>query len=239
MNREEARSKAVGLLLGDNIPNNDFYADTFMSHNYGDPEMTPISPLYMNNVNLEHDIVLTEEVYNDLHKIKDITEQTNNEVPYLLLGEEQINGSVLFDTVLSTYEPSNRTSANFSKLNQSLNDYIKAIEAGHYNNGKKQVVCHGHTHGKSSVSDNFSFGDLISYIQMTNSHPIFKSREVETIGMLLPPSGDYNFIMYENNPHYEGFYTFPKVYVKENNGVLHSLPAYQNGNYLGKDSFSR
>ena len=87
------------------------------------------------------------------------------------------------------------------------------------------------SHGKTQVSENFSFGDLISYVQMANLHPLFKNREIETIGMVLPPNGDYNLIMYENNPSCEGFYTFPSVYLRHNDGRGELLPAYQNGDY--------
>lgn len=48
----------------------------------------------------------------------------------------------------------------------------------------------------------------------------------------MPPSNDFNFIMYENNPAYEGFYTFPTVYLRHNDEAADLLPAYQNGNYL-------
>ena len=59
------------------------------------------------------------------------------------------------------------------------------------------------THGLTAVSDNFSFGDLISYVQFNSAHPLFKNRQIETMAMLMPPCGDYNFIMYENN-----YYTY-------------------------------
>jgi hypothetical protein len=100
----------------------------------------------------------------------------------------------------------------------------------------KQVVCHGHTHGKTPVSDNFSFGDLISYVQMTNIDPAFQNRQIETMGLLMPPSGDFNFIMYENNLNYEGFYTFPTVYLRHSDSTAEQLPSYTNGNYIINDS---
>lgn len=67
---------------------------------------------------------------------------------------------------------------------------------------------------------------------MTNLHPMFQNRQIETIGMLLAPHGDFNFIKYENNPKFEGLYIFPTVYFREDNGNAQELPTYQNGNYL-------
>lgn len=232
MTRNEARNKVIDLLLGDNNANADFYANLFENYNYGDVEMTPISPMKMGDVNQKNNVVITTEAYLELVEIRNITNRTNQEVAYLILGEEKPNGTVWLDTVVSSYRPSSKTSASFDSINSTLNEYVREIEAGEYANGNKQIICHGHTHGISPVSDNFSFGDLISYIEFANMHPLFKNRQVETIGMVMPPSGDFNFIMYENNPSYEGFYKFPTIYLRHSNGAAELLPAYQNGNYL-------
>lgn len=234
MTRADANNKTVELLLGEQNPNNNFYASMFENYNYGNPEMTPISPLYMGHVNQNNNIVITEEAYRNLLKIRNITQATNQEVSYLILGEEKPNGTIWLDTVISTYQPSSRTSASFDGINNALNGYVEEIEHSNYEN--KQVICHGHTHGTSPVSDNFSFGDLISYVEFNNMHPMFKNRQIETMAMLMPPCGDFNFIMYENNPVYEGFYTFPTVYMRYNNSSAELLPAYQNGNYIRKDN---
>lgn len=236
MTRKEATNKVVDLLLGDSNPNADFYASMFERYNYGDPEMTPVSPVAMGNVNERNNVVITEEAYKELLKIRQITAETNQEVAYLLFGEEKPNGTVWLDTVISSYRPSNATSANFSDINGALNEYVQGIQNGNFNNGNKQIVCHGHTHGITPVSDNFSFGDLISYVQLNDAHPLFKNRQIETMAMLMPPCGDFNFMMYENNPDYEGFYTFPSVYMRYEDGTAALLPAYQNGNYIENDN---
>lgn len=233
MTRNEARKKTIDLLLNDNNPNANFYANLFETYNYSSSEMTPISPVKMGNVNINNNIVITEEAYKELIKIRNITQQNNQEVAYLIFGEEKANGTVWLDTVISTYKSSSRTTANFDDINSTLNQYVNDIERGVYDNANKQIICHGHTHGITPVSDNFSFGDLITYVEFANLHPLFKERKkVETMAMLMPPCGDFNFIMYENNPIYEGFYTFPTVYLRHNDGTAELLPAYQNGNYL-------
>lgn len=236
MNRNNARDKVIDLLLDNNNPNADFYASMFENFQYQEAEMTPISPLEMGHVNSENNIVITEETYLELQKIREITEKTNKEVAYFIFGEEKPNGTVWLDTVISGYKPSSATSASFNDINKVLNDYVKGIENGEYNGTNKQIICHGHTHTISPVSDNFSFGDLISYVEFANLHPLSQKRQVETIGMLMPPCGDFNFILYENNPRYEGFYTFPNVYMRYNNGDAIQLPAYTKGNYIRKIS---
>ena len=50
--------------------------------------------------------------------------------------------------------------------------------------------------------------------------------------MIMPPCGDYNFIMYNNNPQAEGFYKFPNVYLKHNDSTIDILPSYVSQNYV-------
>ena len=192
MEREKARNKTINLLLGQQNSQSEFYKSIFTKYNYG--ESTPVSPIYMNNVNSKHNIVITEEAYKKLIQIRKITEQTNLEIAYFIFGEEKPNGTAWLDTVISTYKPSSRIEANFNDIKDKLELYINQIQNGKYYN--KQIVCHGHTHGKTFASDNFSLGDLISYVQFTNLHTLFKTRQIETIGMLMPPNGDFNFIIY-------------------------------------------
>jgi len=232
MNRAEAKNKTIDLLLGDDQPNADFYKALFRKYNYGDPEMTPISPVKFGNVNVANYVIITEEAYRKLVKIRQLTLETGQEVAFLVFGEEKPNGAVWLDTIVSTYQPSSRLGASFDGINQVLDGFICSFENGEYDGGNKQIVCHGHTHGLSPVADNFSFGDMISYVQFHDLHPLFKSRKIETMAMLMPPSGDFNFIMYENDPRYEGFYIFPTVYLRYHDGKAGLLPAYKNGNYL-------
>lgn len=234
MNRNEARSKTVDILF--NSDNADFYADTFEKYKYRDSEMSPVSPLYFPNVNKEHMVVIDERAYRDLQRIQQITSQTNDEIAFFMFGSEKPNGVVWLDKVVSTFQPSSQTSANFKDIDPLLNQFVDTVRNQQLS--EKQIVVHGHSHGKTDVSDNFSFGDLISYVQMTNLDPIFQQRQkIETMGLMLPPNGDINFIMYENNPMYEGFYTFPTVYFRHSNGEGELLPAYQNGNYITNELY--
>ncbi len=232
MIREDARSKVIDMLLGENNPNNNFYESLFEKYNYGDFEMTPISPTSMPIVNREHAVVITEEAYKDLQKIQQLTRQTNNEVSFLLIGEEKPNGTVWLDTVLSEFKANSRTNAGFGEnINETLTSFIDMYRNNQLGNNKP-IICHGHSHGISPVSDNFSFGDLISYVQMTNLCSETKDRKIETMACLLPPCGDINFIMYENNTNYEGFFTFSEVYMRKNSGDAVLLPSYSKGNYI-------
>ena len=124
MNRDEARNKTVDLLLGDKNPNANYYTSLFEQYNYGDAEMTPISPVKFGHVNINNNVVITEDAYRKLVEIRNITLQTGKEVPFFIFGEEKQNGTVWLDTVVSTYKPSTKTVANFSAINQILDQYI-------------------------------------------------------------------------------------------------------------------
>lgn len=128
MERREAKEITLDLLLGDQNINADFYASLFNKYRCGDSENTPISPAGMQTVNERNNILLTEETFKDLNKIRDITRRTNQEIAY--------------------------------------------------------------------------------------------------------------FIMYENNPVYEGFYIFPTVNLQYENGLVERLPAYQKGDYLVNSRFT-
>ena len=241
MDREQAKNKVIDYLFEDINPHSVFNIETFEKYPYEEREMTPVSPLYMGNVNPSHIVNITEEANIELMKIREITNQTGEEISYFLFGEEKPNGSVWFDTVISTYRPTSSVRASFKDLTPILEKYLTDIGAGLYENESTQIVCHGHTHGKGLVSDNYSFGDLISYVQMKNIHPLTREGKVETMGMIMSPSGDYNFIMYDDSPNPDfpgmgGFYKFPNVYLKFDDSRVIPLPAYNHGDYLKKDT---
>ncbi len=235
MEDKEAKKIVEDYLFNPSNPDSNFYKKSFKKYEgYG--EETPISPIYMPNANAQHNIILTEEVVQQLEKIREISLRTGNEIPFFLFGEEKANGALMFDIIVADFKGNSTREADFRRINQQLIDFVKMYKDGKYIGADKQIICHGHSHGKNELGDNFSFGDLIGYVQMRNIHPAFVARELETLSLVLSPRGDYNFIMYENNPVYPGFYTFPNVYKKHNDGVnVEALPAYNNGNYLTSD----
>lgn len=224
MDMNVAKNKTINLLLSNKNPNAKFYADTFYKYKRFGIEIVPISPLFMGNVD-EKNIIITEEVFEKLLKIRNITRQTNLEISYFILGEEKNDGTILLDKVISNCSSKNIIDLNI--INQCLNKYAETIDVD-----SKQIICCGHTHGTGFFSDNFSFGDLISLVKIFNEYNLSYNGEVEIISMIMPPCGDYNFIMYNNNPQAEGFYKFPNVYLKHNDSTIDILPSYVSQNYV-------
>lgn len=230
MTREEAKRKVESLLFGSQNPNAQFNFNVLSRYNHG--EHSPVSPMGMGNVNKNHCIVITYDVLVELKKIRKFTEKTDREVGYFLFGEELKSGTVLLNEIYSTYTGDSVTHTTYDSA--ALSNHVKDIENGKYNNGNTRIICQGHTHGKTYVSDNFSLGDLIAAVQFNELYSNFKKGQIETIQMMMPPCGDYDFYMYESNPNCEGFYKFPEVYVMHPNSSFELLPAYDKGNYIGK-----
>ena len=124
MNRKEATTKAAELLLTDKNRNANFYYSLFEKYSYLDTESIPISPIKMPNVAQENIVILSDEAYYNLMGIRDITDQTEEEVPFFILGEEKPDGKIYLDTVLSNNKPTGRGEADFSELNEILNIYV-------------------------------------------------------------------------------------------------------------------
>lgn len=232
MERKEAQDILLNILLNKNNPYADVNEEILKRYPYG--EMTPISPLTFESSNTY--IIITEDVKNDLEKIRQKTLRNDRESAFLLVGEIKGNGTIYFDTFFTDNQQSEQTSADYAPLMESLTEYVNYVKRNELKN--KPVICFGHTHGRTSVSDNYSLGDLISTVRRTEADASFKSK-IATMSLLLPPSGDYNFIMFDNKNNYGCLYRFDYITVvmsektKLEKGIYaEDLPAYQNGNYL-------
>ena len=90
--------------------------------------------------------------------------------------------------------------------------------SGNLNSGL--VVCHGHSHPPiGNFHQNFSLGDLTTYMEINEDNSAFRNRQVELMGFLVTSTGDINFIFYDNVV--QNFYRFTNVVVrdKDNNYV--------------------
>ena len=247
MEREEARDIAIQSLL-ENSSNKDFFAEIFEKYlNQGyDSENIPIPSLYFNNINENNNQVFIEEiVYNKLLKIREVTQRTNNEIPYFLFGYEQRNGAIVFYEIVADFGNSSSREANFDNISDYLSAYLKSIDRSEIRKYGKPIICKGHTHGLGNVSDNFSFGDMISYI--TFKHDIrdyvkdanqngINSQIIDTMGMLMNPCGDFNFIYYDDNPKQIGFYKFTNIFLKTHDNQIILLPSLsEKGNYIRQE----
>lgn len=210
MTREQYLQCVKDIMIHKN-PYGAYHQQNFNTYGtYG--EMTPINSDIINNMP-NAQIVLSEEVYQMLLAIKEVTNETNKEFPFFLYGKEVGNNQIEFTEFMSA--SNNRQNAEASFNETMINDLQNTINVN-LNNGLD--VCHGHSHPPiGDFHQNFSLGDFTSFMQMNEDNPVFKNRQVELTSCLVTSTGDINFVFYDNVN--KNFYRFTNVVVrgKDNN----------------------
>ena len=216
MTREQYLQNVKNIMINKN-PYGRYHQQNFDTYSsYG--EMTPINSDIINDMP-NAQIVLSEEVYQFLLAIKEVTNETSQEFPFLLYGKEVGYNQIEFDEFKYSSYMLNHLQ---NKINSNLNNGL--------------VVCHGHSHPAiGNFHENFSLGDFTTYMEMNESNQVFKNRQVELTGCLVTSTGDINFVFYDNVD--KNFYRFTDVVVKdkENNYIrvncygLHQNDQFNNG----------
>ena len=214
-------------------PNRNPYASYHQINfeNYGPwGEETPINKDIINDMP-KAKIILTREVYEWLLAIQEETLSSNQEFPFLLYGYEREKNQIEFSEFMSSSSERQSSVAVFdSNMQQDLQNKINA------NKNRNFVVCHGHSHTMiGDFCENFSLGDFMTYMEMNESNGVFKNKEVELTGCVVTPSGDINFIFYDNQV--QNFYRFTYVYVRESNNTLTPVKCY--GQNQGQTQYRR
>lgn len=217
MTREQYSQKVKEIMTQKN-PYGKYHKQNFDIYgSYG--EMTPInSDIITDMPNAK--IILSEEVYEMLLAVQDVTNETNQEFPFFLYGKETSNNQIEFTEFISSSNNRQNTGASF---NQDMINNLEKKVYGNLNNGF--VVCHGHSHPPiGSFHQNFSLGDFVSFMKMNQENAVFKNRQVELTSCLVTSTGDMNFVFYDNAS--ENFYRFTNVFVKDKNNNMTPVNCY-------------
>lgn len=217
MTREQYSQKVKNIMINKN-PYGKYHQQNFETYGaYG--EMTPINSDIIIDMPSSK-IILSEQVYEMLLAIQDVTNETSQEFPFFLYGKETANNQIEFTEFISS--SNNRQSVEAS-FNQDMINNLQNRITGNTNNGL--VVCHGHSHPPiGNFHQNFSLGDFTSYIQMNQDNPVFRNRQVELISCLVTSTGDINFVFYDNIN--DNFYRFTNVFVKDKNNNIVPINCY-------------
>ena len=192
----------------------------------------PVNPICLQNVSREEVIYISEDVMERLYKLHFYTNQANHEVAFFLIGDENDDGSILFDKLV-LYKSTTKKAVNFRLLTEELDKFFVDVEA---NNLTNKVLCHGHTHGAGIYADNFTLEDMGAYVFMKDMHLLTRKNIIKTLGFVFNSSGDMNFVKYVR--HKGEFYKYSKVYMKYSNGDIKEMSAYEKGYYnSNKHSF--
>lgn len=138
MTREQYSQKVKEIMTQKN-PYGKYHKQNFDTYgSYG--EMTPInSDIITDMPNAK--IILSEEVYEMLLAVQDVTNETNQKFPFFLYGKENSNNQIEFTEFISSSNNRQNTEASF---NQDMINNLEKKVYGNLNNGF--VVCHGHSH---------------------------------------------------------------------------------------------
>lgn len=216
MTREEYVSSVKQIMISKN-PYGNYHAQNFLTYEtYG--EMIPINSSIINDIP-NSSIILSEQVYEMLLVVQDVTNDTNQEVPFFLYGKE-VDNNVEFSEFMSASNDRQSTQASF---NQNMLSNLQNRINGNLNNDL--VVCHGHSHPPiGKFNENFSLGDFTSYMQMNEENSVFKNKQVELTSCLVTSTGDINFVFYDNVS--KNFYRFTNVFVKDMNNNYTPVNCY-------------
>lgn len=217
MTRQDYNRKVKQIMINNPLFGQ-YHAQNFSTFG-GLGENQPINSSIINDIP-RGSIILSEQVFDMLCAIQDVTNTEMEEVPFFLIGMEGSDNSIEFTEFMSSSRDRQSTEASF---NQDMVDYLQNRISGHLNDGL--VVCHGHSHPAiGRFYENFSLGDLTTYIQMNEENAVFRNRKVELVGCVVTSTGNINFVFYDNKR--QDFYRFTHVYVKDMYGNLRPVNAY-------------
>lgn len=219
MSNQGYKKRVIEIMTNPNKnPYARFHQINFSNYSFYNEE-TPINKDIINDMP-QAKIILTREVYEHLLAIQEVTLSTNQEFPFFLYGYENARNQIEFKEFMSSSANRQSNAANFNS--QMQKDLMNKINKNSNNNF---VVCHGHSHPLiGDFCENFSLGDFMAYMEMNESNGVFKNKEVELTGCVVTPSGDINFVYYDNQV--KNFYRFTNIYVREMDNTLTPVNCY-------------
>lgn len=217
MTRDQYLQKVEDILV-QKSPYGSYHQENFDNYRtFG--EMTPINSAIVTDIP-NGQVILSEDVYQFLRAVCEVTNEERKEIPFFLYGYETQPNVVEFSEVYTSSD--NRFSSEATFNSDMVQNLSKRMQSSLNTN---LVVCHGHSHPPiGDVHEKFSLGDFASYMEMCDANPAFRNHQVDLMGCLVTSSGDINFVFYDNKV--ENFYRFTDVYVKGNDNSYRPVNTY-------------
>lgn len=162
-------------------------------------------------------VVITDDVYQTMKMIGDISNEIKQEVPFLLFGHSE-GQTVIFDDIEADKSGSadNQEAVFSQELAGKLTRFCRNAKKS-----ENKIIAHGHSHPRIGNSYlNYSIADINAYIDLRDKNDIVKNN-VDVCGCLLT-GGNYNFVFYDGRDTYR----FDNVYVQMKNGEFGRLSAF-------------
>lgn len=228
MSREDRKNIILKSLL-ELDPNKEYFYNKIKYHlNSKDPNTiysAPVNPNYLQPIDINHSIILEDNVYDALQTIDQYNIKNKKEVPFILYGYETKGGAIVFDDIYCDFKKLKEASATFQNLDEFL--YLR-MQVFLEDNMKNKVICLGHTHPfTGKISYNYSIADLCIHLFYLSynvfSNPAYNNK---VFSLMKSISNDYNFIYYDLNT--KTFKKVSKVYLRKKKKEFILLDSYKN-----------
>ena len=227
MNDEVYKNLILDSLLVKDPNKNLFYEKMAPNLLTNDPNYiftAPINPLYMENIDASHSIVLTKEVYETLEIIEDYNFKNKKEVPFILFGKETKGGAIIFDDIDCDFKKLEDASASFDNIEEYFSLKLNRVAI---DREKNKVFCLGHTHpfNGNRLVFNYSLQDFVVHLHFAHMDIFYdKNNNNKIFSLMKSISKDFNFVYYD--VHKNRFYKVPKVFLQEKKREYTPLSAY-------------
>ncbi len=166
-------------------------------------------------------VIISEDVYNILDVVGDVTNTDGFEIPFVLTGYfDKENQQVIIDDCLvhNNSENSRLEAVATNEMNKYAVDFIKSAKSD-----ENKVIAFGHTHPRiGGYYLNFSWADIKGYIDTyERNRNFFDNHNISMLACLIT-GGNFNFL-FSNK---EDTYRFDNVFVQKKHGDLIKLPAF-------------
>lgn len=228
MSREENKNIVLQSLLEKDL-NKDYFYNKMKYHlnskNKEDIYTAPVNPNYLQPIEIQHSIILENNVYDALQTIDQYNIDYKKEVPFILYGYETKGGAIIFDDIYCDFKKLKEASATFEKLEEFL--YLR-MQVFFEDNMKNKVICLGHTHPfTGKISYNYSIADLCCHLHYLEYEVFYNPNYNNKIFSLMKSvSNDYNFIYYDLKNSL--FKKVTKVYLRKKKKEFILLDSYKN-----------
>ena len=228
MTKEELKDIVLNSLLKQDVNKEKFIAKMMNHLSSKDPEViytAPVNPNYLQPIDVQHSIILEDNVFDALETIDQYNIDNKEEVPFILYGYETKGGAIVFDDIYCDFNKLKEASATFEKLEEFLYMRMQVFLTDGMTN---KVICLGHTHPFTGrISFNYSVADLCCHL-FYYSYNVFSDSQYnnKVFSLMKSVSNDYNFIFYDKLSN--TWKKVSKVYVREKKKEFILLDSYKN-----------
>lgn len=228
MARDDLKNIVVDSLINKD-PNGPYFYKKMYNHLvHQDPSViygAPVNPNYLQPLDVQHSIILEDNVFDALETIDQYNIDHKKEVPFILYGYETKGGAIVFDDIYCDFHKLKEASATFQNLDEFLHLRLQVFLT---DGMKNKVICLGHTHPFTGrISFNYSIADLVCHL-FYNNYNVFTDENYnnKVFSLMKSVSTDYNFIYYDRKQNL--FKKVQKVYLRQKKKDFVLLDSFKN-----------